>query len=160
MGADIHMYVEKLNNDNEWEYIYIKDKDNNIVAWYPRDYTLFGLLAEVRREGYDDLTKVQGLPYNMSDEVNQAYEEYKDDYHSATWYMLSELDSMRQYLIMKRENIILSNLHAQEEKVQLKEEYESIIGSLTSFCNAVEFICSTNSAYSPDKARVIVWFDN
>lgn len=160
MGADIHIYVEKLNDNNEWEYIYMKDKDGDTVTWYPRDYTLFGLLAEVRREGYDDLTKVRGLPYNMSDEVNQAYEEYKDDYHSATWYMLSELDSMKQYLIMKRENIILSNLLAQEEKVQLKEEYESIIGSLTSFCNAIEFICSTNFTYSPDKARVIVWFDN
>lgn len=160
MGADIHFYIEKLNDNNKWEYIYIKNKDDEIVTWYPRDYKLFGLLAGVRGDTYDDLTKIRGLPYNMSSEVNTTYEKYKDDYHSATWYMLSELYSMKRYLEVKKENILLSDLYTPENKAALKEEYDSLIHSLHNFCNTVDFIGTTHSTYSFDKVRAIIWFDN
>lgn len=160
MGTDIHFYVEKINNKNKWEYIYIKDKEDKIISNYMRDYNLFNLLANVRGEGHEDLTKLRGLPYNLSSEINAEYEKDKSCYHSKTWYMLSELYSMKKFLELEKENKLLSPEYLPEDKIALKEDYEDLIDSLNNFCALMQFIGFEHSMFSLDKLRVVVWFDS
>lgn len=168
MGADIHVYVEKYNKENnEWEYIFVKNAQDQKVDWYYRNYVLFGMLAEVRAMGIPGYTEVRGLPHDVSTDVLEKYKEWEEDFHSVTWYSKDELYKMLQYIKkekeikeLKYENMKLKN--EDEEKLEymkiIIEESEEEYAILQCFNDYIDFICEANWAYGD--IRVIVWFDS
>ncbi len=87
MGADIHFYVER-RDDNRWIKCDAPRSSN-------RNYAVFTALADVRREtsdarGYkiETICEPKGLPEDCSDEVRDRC---LDDYHhSHSWLTIAE----------------------------------------------------------------------
>lgn len=159
MGADMHFYVEKINAENKWEYIYLTDKNGNIISYYSRNYQLFGLLGGVRAIEHNILTRVRYLPFDVSDAVKEEHDKYEPDCHHSTWYTLSELYFMKEYLKLEQKNMLLSD-YDEETKEEMNYEYDSLLTSLQNFCTIIDFIADTYWSFDPEKTRVILWFDN
>jgi hypothetical protein len=100
LGCDIHFYVEKKVND-AWQPVqgpnpYFgkyhgepKMKYHNWAYW-GRNYSLFELLADVRRDGeFKALAEPRDLPEDVSDII--AKEADNVDWHSHSYFMLPEL---------------------------------------------------------------------
>lgn len=101
MGCDIHIYLEKKENDRwvaiKGENPYYKDwKDEPEFSldWFynGRDYSLFALLADVRNDyNVEPLSEPKGVPEDVSDEIRKEYEFWEGDGHSHSWYTFDEL---------------------------------------------------------------------
>lgn len=170
MGADIHVYIEAVNNDGEWEEIYLLDKDGDKVTWYPRDYSLFGLLGEVRGEGIEGYTQVMsGLPYDVSETILNEYKKYESSFFGATYYSLRDLCLFVQHLeeqinnLMKDYQLALFACKDKEwagniaEEIKLYEEYK---GALVPFVSWITHVAYFNAFFSTNQVRTIIWFDN
>lgn len=156
MGADIHVYLERLNKkDKAWEPVYIYNQDKENVEYYYRDYCLFGLLAGVRGENLEDFTCVRGLPGDVSTFVQSEYDKYSEDFHGATWYTYYELLHMKKYLELAKK-IVAKNDDDNFYVYDIECQYNSI----RDFIMFIQVICAINSVYNMDNLRVIVWFDS
>lgn len=104
MGCDIHVYTEKQLEDGSWwctdrwkmnEYYgkYEYEPKYSVDHIYSdRYYELFATLADVRN--YNDTKPIdepRGLPGNVTEAVLKEYDRYKEDWHSASWLLASEL---------------------------------------------------------------------
>lgn len=158
MGADINFYVEKYNKEsNKWEYIYILDKDKEIIDWYPRDYDLFGILANVRGEVLRGFTQEKGLPETADPAILKEYD--CGYFYGATWYTMSELLIGKKFLELKiREQWLKYKLTC--EDIETIEEIEYTLASFNNFISLVDMVAYYNAAYDSDNIRVIVWFDD
>lgn len=89
MGCDIHIFVQQLDESGEWVTIFDdKHRDfwpNFMLRFRERDYRLFGILADVRYPMGQPLFPRRGWPENT------ILDEWLDDYHSHTWFLISEL---------------------------------------------------------------------
>jgi hypothetical protein len=75
-------------------------KDLKQIFYKGRDYDLFGVLSEVRGDGVPGFTKGScGMPPDPSPEL--AYYSQSSDWHSHTWYTLTEL---KRYTWTKEEH--------------------------------------------------------
>ncbi len=87
MGTDIHLFVEKKEN-NKWIYVGKHD-----IA---RNYPLFAILANVRngiRSGkFEPISYPRGLPNNVSPEVRKRADNWILEFHSHSWFLLKELN--------------------------------------------------------------------
>jgi len=113
MGCDIHIFPEyrkktgnkrldnlyNILNNSDWKYLYKSEIiypekkwywPENYYAFWSRNYGLFGILAGVR-SCVNPIIPLRGLPSNISKKTKNRYMECKSDYHSETWYYLSEL---------------------------------------------------------------------
>jgi hypothetical protein len=83
MGCDIHVHVEKKEND-KWMEVNIS-KNIDIRA---RNYCIFSVLADVRNGyGIPPISYHRGIP---KDSPN-THLSVDEDYHSHTWVSLKEL---------------------------------------------------------------------
>jgi hypothetical protein len=72
-------------------YDCLKGQDLKKTYYRGRDYDLFGILSEVRGPGVPGFTKGScGMPPDLSPEIH--YFSQSPDWHSHTWYSLSELE--------------------------------------------------------------------
>lgn len=97
MGTDIFDFVERLEDDGSWRCV-----AEELYFGADRCYALFGILAGVRSGGIQPIVPPRGLPTHLVDEFSahpylsdraDSYQEFLEDYHSASWLMLSELIS-------------------------------------------------------------------
>lgn len=106
MGCDIHMHVEfkspKWTDDNkDWkcgDYFTITDPtDPNCEPEYVglyehRNYDLFAVLAGVRAYGdFECISSPKGLPDDVTEYVEKAYEEWGWDAHSTSYLTMREI---------------------------------------------------------------------
>lgn len=102
MGCDIHMYVEKRNNNGCWDIIKTEDDGNELLEPYDgRNYNLFSILANVRNgrgfagcrtgEGFNQISSPRGIPIDASDEYVSVASEWGCDGHSHSYLTLKEL---------------------------------------------------------------------
>lgn len=167
MGADMHVFVEKKNNNNEWEYIYLKNKEDDIVQCYFRNYLLFGALANVRAPEVIGFTKAnRGLPDNVSQEIYNKYEEVSY-FHNVTWYSFSELRMFKQYiekdLEISKEKFEIAKQNNANDLEWIEEDYywnKDLAEAFNNFLFFLSIIADFNYVYNDDILRVIVWFDN
>lgn len=106
MGADIHLFVEKKDENGKWQSLdeWSKedcDEDDEYCVpdvpygkelYRDRNYYLFALLADVRN--YDDIKPIhapKGLPDDVSEPVKKRSDYEDGDAHSHSWYTLKEL---------------------------------------------------------------------
>ena len=151
MGCDIHMNLEySLWNFSEGKF------DSSLALNVGRDYTLFGLLAGVRGDSYNEIAPPRGVPEDIVHDTALRYtldaEEHKDypwfkewtgemkgrgwhpDWHTASWLTPDELDEVcRRYSNIGR----------------------GITNDLTFLRDVVR---SAKNNYK--SARVVFWFDN
>lgn len=136
MGADCHMLLQKKIKD-EWVDIKILDIDRN--------YTLFGILAEVRDSRYKSIDSPRGLPKDFV---------IKDDYHPTCLDTPAYSDSLKGFYMGEHSysHMTLHELHKYPwEKVHKKEGYEVLPQDLK---DAILF-CVNLKAY-----RVVFGFDS
>jgi hypothetical protein len=100
MGCDIHLYREELV-DGKWKALdeWIKDPESKgqvlYVPWEKqiyssRNYTLFGMLAGVRSSN-PSMFEVHGFPCDASKEVDDCFESWKEDAHSASYITYKDI---------------------------------------------------------------------
>jgi hypothetical protein len=117
MGTDIHFYVEKRNEQGDWDLIGPIDYDEDdygedeeprpYIDWRKdpfrvgRNYKLFAILADVRNnygfagvkmgERLNPITEPRGIPDDASDLYRQFSDNYGIDGHSHSCLTLREL---------------------------------------------------------------------
>ena len=106
MGADIHLFAERLNpKTRAWEYLpapgpedpvpyrYDWDQEGGLPGlkeWFEdRNYRLFGMLAGVRCQDYDPVAEPRGIPGDVSPEIQSQWIEFGE--HTPSWLGLKEL---------------------------------------------------------------------
>lgn len=104
MGCDIHMYPE-VKRDGKWCDLYKFEPDqhaaqpwaadrNNYYGYDGRNYSLFGMLAGVRRPEMNVIAERRGLPLDASpivvSEIGGGENDY-GDFHSHSWLTLKEI---------------------------------------------------------------------
>lgn len=97
MGCDIHLYVERLNDDLQWEFV-PAPADAKYGEWFgDRNYNLFAMLADVRNGrgfgGVDTGNRVEpisaprGIPADASARYKQeaGYDPCCEEYRASDW---------------------------------------------------------------------------
>jgi hypothetical protein len=88
MGADIHTFVE-VKSKGKW---ILFDQPN-----VDRNYALFGRMAGVRDEEQKPIVDPKGLPKDMSVGTSIAWENWKEDGHTASWFDTSEIAELLKF---------------------------------------------------------------
>lgn len=192
MGADIHNFICGHKSDGSWkvietygkseypEHVYDYEKDeftDEVMCdqfYEGRNYTLFGLLAEVRADGDDYFTEVRGLPEDTPELLLKYYGGKSSGFHSATWYNLVEIRSFLRYLEgvanLAMEEIdmrlkydpeySLEDARSDREYSWQKEQYESM---RTFYEDAIRFLYAAGEERVEshlEDYRVYCWFDS
>lgn len=103
MGCDIHVYLERKNNDGKWVNwnFYFENTDKECYGGLPyiprtcypwRNYELFGILAGVRSYYTKPIDELRGIPNDVCNEIKCIYDLWRDDAHSSSFYYLYELE--------------------------------------------------------------------
>ena len=114
MGCDIHFLVERRRHKRPpsygenwtWELLFPEDDDVSPEdrkyarreghRWMPweffsdRNYELFGVLANVRRDG-PPIAEPRGLPDDLSSDARKYIDDYGGIDHTPSWLLLSEV---------------------------------------------------------------------
>lgn len=109
MGCDIHLYREKKIGGkwvtaDEWEKPEWSDEDDERhvpyekAAYNNRNYQLFGALSSGVRAEPEFAFQERGVPFNMSPEVESAFNRWDADGHSHSYLYLHELRDFAEYL--------------------------------------------------------------
>ena len=137
MGCDIHVFREVQRNNNQWACLEeMQDEDYIPGIYIPRNYMLFGLLAEVREE-VPLAFPYRGIPDDVSPEVKQESDYMGCDCHTPSWLELEEMKRKQTELLLSSEP------HAQECLEYLQE-----------------FMASLTWPDNAKNCRVVFWFDN
>jgi hypothetical protein len=105
MGCDIHIRLEKINENGDWipldHYEIREDWEDQkhycktfpffpVSIYNGRDYELFGLLAGVRSNYPEPIVEPRGIPESANKYIKDEYE--SDTYlHTPSWLALGEL---------------------------------------------------------------------
>ena len=99
MGCDIHMFVEKRVK-NSWvncdHYKKQGDGYQRVKLYGTRNYTVFGHLAKVRKEGNKYTPDPKGIPHDTCPLIRSEFESWGSDAHSASHFTLEELRELRE----------------------------------------------------------------
>lgn len=92
MGSDIHLFVEKRENDN---WVPVADSEtSSYEGWLynNRNYNLFAFLADLRNyNNYIPISRPKGLPHDVSKEVKEKADYWGVDGHTHSWLTLEEI---------------------------------------------------------------------
>lgn len=167
MGCDIHMHVEfkKSNwtNDIGWkcgDYFTIVDptdpkcEPEYVGLCENRNYDLFAVLADVRNYGdFKCISSPRGLPDDVTDYVEKAYEEWSFDAHSTSYLTMREI----------------VEFHEAEKPTNMFGRYilEPLIERLVRRADEL-YILYDFEAHDPtpsalrkmEDIRIVFWFDN
>jgi hypothetical protein len=156
MGCDIHFLKEYREVDtNKWVScdIWFRDDDGDLKPAYDsespgRNYAAFGLIASVRTE-YSYGLEAKGLPDNVSDVVQEEFDSWGGDAHSATYLTELELNqlALKLTLMSNLTNIEYSDVTRQHEYLQ------RILAKLNN-------VSSEFNLNEDTEKRMIMWFDN
>ena len=116
MGCDIHMYVEIKKGKDWYNVDYFHRGYNNRYVYYRvpiydgRNYALFATLANVRNYSNTEyIDEPRGLPEDVTEYVNDEYQDWGWDAHSASHLTLQELlDFHNKGVKLKRSGMISS----------------------------------------------------
>jgi hypothetical protein len=142
MGCDIHFYVEKkvegkwqpVKGPNRWYKKFDGEGRLSLEGWAysGRNYSLFALLADVRSYGEENaIDDPRGVPNDMSDTLEEAYQRWDGDGHSHSYFTVSEL-----------------------------KEHETELESVSPGFGMIIQKLETLSEGDPDNVRTVFWFDN
>jgi len=84
MGFDIHLYVEVRDRD-AWQLIGDEGDYYN-----GRNYSLFGILAGVRKDHFNSISDPRGLPMDASSEASEVLRDFGDG-HTPSWLGVQEI---------------------------------------------------------------------
>ena len=149
MGCDIHSFAEVKTKGN-WKKVvehfslddydkkyYKKDKGNNPFDW--RSYAMFSFLADVKNRGVlKPIAKPKGLPDNLSEEVKNEYEYWKEEGFAASYLTLKELLDFDY-----------------NKKTIENDTYKNVLGEW--FFKHLEELKLLGESES---VRIVFWFDN
>ncbi len=94
MGCDIHLYVERKVK-GVWKHVADElgpESGWGSNSWEPgRNYTLFGILADVRGRQFPCIAQPRGLPNDVSKFVSNANDRWEGDAHSQSYFLIKEL---------------------------------------------------------------------
>lgn len=107
MACDIHIHIE-CKKQGSW-ILHSED------IYDGRDYELFGILAGVRGYG-PPISRLKGLPVDVTDEVLQDHDLWEEEAHSASWLTFDEIYNSRlDYDNTSLQHIALEMLRAKRE---------------------------------------------
>uniref|UniRef100_A0A6M3KWN6 Uncharacterized protein n=2 Tax=viral metagenome TaxID=1070528 RepID=A0A6M3KWN6_9ZZZZ len=141
MGCDIHAYIEcdaGQYRDGAWW------TDQVAGVNIPRDYVLFGLMANVRYHpewmaGVGPVSQPRGLPERLSYITFYEYKEWEGDAHSESWLGISKLEEVLQ-------------------------RYEQIAPAVSigayRVLKAIIAMMDALAGDEPERVRLVFWFDN
>lgn len=152
MGADIHCYAEK-RVDGKWVSVgesYEEDGetclDQSASITNGRDYGLFGLLSEVRREwGLRIIPDADMcVPEDASAEVQAEYKRGEGDWHTPGWLNWQTLLDAQKEINIK---LLLGQIdpNAKDGIAELMESFQR---------DANEYNLNVR------EMRIILWYDN
>lgn len=202
MSCDIHTYLEvkkKVKGEERWVSadIYKKNEYYNIYndeteeyyvvnVYNDRDYTAFGILANVRNyDNNETISEPKGIPEDTCKEIIKEYRKWGRDGHSHSYFTLRELlDYQEEH---KKIPIKYSGLVDEEglKKIEKGEfpdmwwssstdkslvytEWEMKVDKLEKIINNIkehllrirEFYSEENLLANADNIRLVFWFDN
>src|SRR4051794_16548380 len=110
MGCDIHFYVEKKDENGNWQSADAWETEDGYDCpsipykkrfYSGRNYDLFGILADVRNgrgfagvktgDGFVPIAEPRGLPDDASPKIKADCDRWGVDGHSHSYLSLSEL---------------------------------------------------------------------
>lgn len=151
MGCDIHVYVEKLNEEGDWvsadTWEEESDPEEAGVMFVPykkalyseRNYPLFGFLTKgIVRVDVPNPMELKGFPEDASQEVQDVYMEWGGDAHTPNYFTLEEL-------VRKQVELVLLPTHG-----YVADALNDIIRALT----------EKAEGSPPAQSRIVFWFDN
>lgn len=122
MGCDIHMFVEIRNpSTGAWEFVPAEgnapqddwDRKNNRWSWFGgRNYTLFGILADVRGSSWPPISEPRGIPEDASLEYLSVAYPWKLDGHSHSWLTVAEIDAYNWGQTRLHKEVVSAPLYA------------------------------------------------
>jgi hypothetical protein len=180
MGADIHLYVEYDDGNNE-PFSIVDDIRGYSSGDFliPRDYHLFAVLAGVR--SYDKITpryEPRGIPeiaspdiinayyINILDDENERLEEADVSREQAEEWLSSGLSHIRDSWIKKigfvsnPEYHTPSWLYRDEIIKSFDDTYYKLQDMPYEFQVIVELLESLERYFGKNRVRVVFWFDN
>jgi hypothetical protein len=201
MGYDIHVYVERRITRSDGSQVWISAdrwKENEFFYEYPdseirftrepvyfgRNYLLFALLAGVRNYGgIEPFSRPKGLPEDLSTMIRERYERCRNDFHSATWYTLDELESLNWDRPIPTEGYTIKEYAKRYEETgelpgawcegttnqsmvkivmtkPAREWCESFIDSFPKIRELGKRFDWDDKPVDPDSVRLVMWFDN
>lgn len=150
MGCDIHFIIEE-KYISEWVGVYYSDKytftrrnwnkPSPVERLGDRNYSFFGLLANVRRGGQIGSESPRPLPDDLSSWSRNEIDWWGEDGHSHSWHSLEEF--VKKYLLANASDA---------EKVELMKKKLQGVNPVHEF---LEIDYDQRRNY-----RVIFWFDN
>lgn len=125
MGCDIHLYPEH-RVDGDWKYLYKEEKrkyggdyewNENFYGYEGRNYSLFGILAGVRRKDLPQIVpELRGLPKDLSPEVKKEADDWYGDAHSSHWLTLRELVEFDWSRVCETETLVPEIVYKEWDK--------------------------------------------
>ena len=90
MGCDIHLYVERREEDGSWRVVPSYD---DVLTWdIGRCYFCFAVLADARNSwDLKPIAEPRGLPDDLSPEVKERARRDEEDAHTHSWLTLPEM---------------------------------------------------------------------
>jgi len=175
MGCDIHSHAEVKRPDGTWRNVgKIFPVNGPIWAgiiksdfeepFYPRNYGVFGFLANVRN--YSCVTPIAepkyAIPEDAAPETQRAYEEWEGDAHSASWLTLEQLLAVDYSTIAWNRRVMKQTAPKCWNGAALAEEGEGTHESLRDFLGELFFahLETLKTLGKPEDVRVVFWFDN
>ena len=150
MGCDIHMFRE-VHRDGKWECLeetyeeedWGSDSEGTLTHLesldIPRNYWLFGLLADGVRTQWEFSWQPRGLPNDVTELVKADHERWDSDAHTASWLGMAEIQQKALELLI---------LPGQEAP-----QLGKMLGDLINMLEWPEGIPSGD-------CRIVFWFDN
>ena len=142
MGCDIHVFTER-REDDQWVCEqevgpgeYSEDRSYLHTPHIGRNYSLFGVLANVRTE-HDLATDPRGIPDDSAQEIRDEHDSWGWDAHSGTHYTRRELQELATTLLL------------------LTDE-----GSKYALSGIQEILQTFPFDGEPNNQRFVIWFDN
>jgi hypothetical protein len=175
MGCDIHAHGEVRQKDGTWKNVGkvfpVKDKiwadiikSGTEEPFYPRNYGVFGFLADVRN--YSHVPTIAppkyAIPEDASPETIKDYEGWEDDAHTATWLTLAQLLEPDYDKTFWDRRVTKQTAKNVWDGAALAEEGEGTHPTLREFLGDTFFshLEFMKGLGAPDDVRVVFWFDN
>lgn len=176
MGCDIHIRLEKIDNDGEWKSIdlyKIREDWEDSKDYYPktfpfvpvdiydgRDYELFGVLAGVRSCEIP-IVPPRGLPDSTNKYTRSEFEACKSWAHTPSYLTLGELRKTWYAHANDKptdedgyENVYTRLLH------NIIEPIENRLCSLHYVWGDTDVEITEECRKYWDSVRIVFWFDN
>lgn len=175
MGCDIHSHAEVKQPDGSWRNVGRMFPVNDKIwadiiksdveePFYPRNYGVFGFLADVRN--YSHVPVVAECKYSIPDdaapETKAAWSEWEGHGHSASWLTLEQLLAVDYGKTFWNRRVTKQVAPNAWNGAALAEEGEGTHETLREFLGDTFFLHldTLKTLGKPEDVRVVFWFDN